>query len=686
MRNNKPMHQMTQLWILAGVIAGTFAVLPAARSEVDLGEPPPAPADLSGLPRPTGIYSVTGGFTVDANSREQVRSFYKAVYLASEGVPMETTSDVANCTPGTNSLTYREAVLRRINWFRAMAGMPATVTFDAPANARAQQAAVVMSRNNALSHYPDGSWLCYTADAADAASHSNLALGNAGPDAITAYIWDFGANNTAVGHRRWLLYPQTQIMGTGDVPATNGFGAANATWVFDGNYGGVRPATRTPFVAWPPAGYLPYQLAYPQWSFALTNANLSGATVSMKSNGVNVAVSVQPYATGIGENSVVWVPMELDYASSSAKMPFNGTDTTYWVMVTNIHYGAVTTGFTYTVTLFDPQVPGSDYAPPTISGPAAPIVGQGNTYSFTSVPWADGYEWRVSQAAPYDFTDGAETGLGNFTVHTTPGYAVQDSSVKAAGAYSFHLAHPSPAKDQLLTLNQSFVPQAGATLTVKSRLGAATSDQVAIIQISDDRGLSWQDLYTQPGTGQPGETSFITRSFGLGAFAGQEVRLRFNYAFSFGNYYPGASAGVGWYLDDITISGAEVRTVLSTNLIVAGTNFTFTPPQPGAFLLDVRAYLFQEFPLAWGPACPVAATTAPPLTVTMQTPVLVGNQVRLDFLTSRAASFQLVQADVPTGPWTTNFAAVLTTNIPGAAYRFHAPVEAAARFYRVQSP
>src|SRR5205809_968253 len=38
-----------------------------------------------------------------------------------------------------------------------------------------------------------------------AAGKSNIALGNAGPDAITAYIEDFGGNNAAAGHRRWIL-------------------------------------------------------------------------------------------------------------------------------------------------------------------------------------------------------------------------------------------------------------------------------------------------------------------------------------------------------------------------------------------------------------------------------------------------------------------------------------------------
>jgi hypothetical protein len=135
-----------------------------------------------------------------------------------------------------------------------MAGVPASVTFNASNNAKDQQAAVMLSANTNVSHFPPPSWKCYTADAAEAAQNSNVAVGYAGADAITGYIWDFGFENAAVGHRRWLLYPQTQVMGTGDVPAQNGRQPANANWVYDGNFNGPRPATRTPFVAWPPAG------------------------------------------------------------------------------------------------------------------------------------------------------------------------------------------------------------------------------------------------------------------------------------------------------------------------------------------------------------------------------------------------------------------------------------------------
>jgi len=673
------------LWICAAVAS------PAAEPPVEiiLGEPPTAPKDVSALPKGPLNWTVTGGFSVDANSREQVRSFFNSVYPSSDGIAMQTTANVATCTPGTNATAFNEAVLRRINWFRAMAGVPASVSLNATFSARDQDAAVIMSRNNALSHFPPPGWSCFTANGANAASNSNIAIGNAGADAITAYIWDFGANNAAVGHRRWLLYPQTKVMGTGDVPVAGAYNSANATWVFDGNYGGPRPATRTPYVAWPPAGFLPYQVAYPQWSFALTNANLSAATVTMKSNGVSVAVALQPYVTGYGETTLVWVPMGLDPASQTLKMPFNGSDTVYTVTITNVQYSTVITGYTYTVTLFDPAVPGADYSPPTIAGTASPLVGQPNPYSFTSISNASSYEWRVTQPGVYSLNDGAEAGLGNFEVATSAGYSVQDSSFKATGTYSFRLAHPIPANSQFLTLNQAFVPKANGNLSVKSRLGYSGDGEAARIQISTDTGSSWQELFSQSGIGDglsaPIENSFVSRSFPLAAFQGKSVMLRFAYTFGSGNYiYPQSSFPIGWYLDDIIVANAEVWTVISTNT-TATTNFTFTPPQTTNYNLDVRAFIFTEFPLEWGPVKTVTAVAAP-LTITMTKPVLNSGQVVLDFTTTGAGSFKLTQADQVTGPWTTNSTATLTTNLPGSAYRFVTPIGPAARFYRVKSP
>src|ERR1043165_6416558 len=329
-------------------------------------------------------------------------------------------------------------------------------------------------------------------------------------------------------------------MGTGDVPEQGNLNAANAVWVFDGNYGGPRPATRKPFVAWPPAGYVPYQMVYPQWSFGMSNVNLSGATVSLRSNGVSVALLMQPYQTGLGEITLVWVPMGLDYTSGDTVFPFNGSDTIYTVAISNI-VGSPNF-YTYTVTVFDPAVPGADYRPPTISGPSQPVVGQNNAYTFTAISNATSYQWRATRPNPFNFSDGAESGLGNFTANTSAGYAVQDSAYHASGSFSFLLAHPNtspnPPPDQTLTLNQVFVPKSNGTLTVKSRLGYAGNGEIAHVQISTDGGVGWQDIYSQVGSDGQGENSFVTRSFQLGAYASNTTQLRFSYTYTPGlNFY-----------------------------------------------------------------------------------------------------------------------------------------------------
>ena len=506
-----------------------------------------------------------------------------------------------------------------------------------------------------------------------------------GADAITAYIWDAGDNNAVAGHRRWILYPQTQVMGTGDVPNQDPYSEANATWVFDSHYGGPRPSTRTPYVAWPPAGYAPYQLVYPRWSFAYPNANFVNATVTMKSNGVAIAAAKETYATGFGENTVVWVPMGLDANSYSTVFPFGGTDTVYTVAISNI-VGAPQSSYTYTVTVFDPAVAGADYFPPVISGPSQPIVGVSNAYTFTAISNATSYQWRSMLRAPYSLFDGAESGLGNFTVNTSAGYAVQDSSVVASGSYSFHLAHPSPT-NQILQLNRLLFPSNNTQVIFKSRLGYATSFQIAMVQVSTTDGAIWQDVYSQPGSGGSGEASFTTRSFTLSDYAGKPMRLRFNYHCGpYDSHYYQTNPGVGWYLDDVIVTNTQQLINVASNSITL-TNFTFTPAQATNYCLQARVLVFTEFPLDWGPVNQVTAVVGTPVIV-LSSPVLTNNQVRIDFTLQSgvATTFKLLQADQVTGTWTTNATAVLTTNVPGVSYRYTTTPGGAARFYRVKTP
>lgn len=592
--------------------------VPPAGEAAQANETPPSgltepqrPQSLEGL---QGALSGTGhrlpqadsGYAVDVSQREAVRLFYKTVFASSAGVASGWTGSISGCNAGDTSADYKAATLRRVNWFRAMAGVPASVQLDAVFNQKAQQAALVMAANNQLSHTPPSSWACYTAVAAEAASKSNLALGRAGADSVAeGYMRDSGANNPAVGHRRWLLFPQTQFMGTGDVDASP---RTNALWVFDANIFGARPAVRDDFVAWPPPGYVPYNAVYPRWSVSYPQADFSAATVAMTENGQTIATRTEVLANtnGAGENTLVWFPGSYADGADWARP---GADTTYRVTVSNVRVGGVARTFIYAVTVFDPDVATTGF---TVSGAATLGAGQTGVYSFEAQPGATDYQWRSVATSAYTLADGAEAGSGNFTVATSAGYDVVAAGVAAGGANAFHLAHPQPV-DQTLQLNAVLVPGAASALSFASRLGLASTAQEARVEVSLDDGASWQAAWTQAGaqsgvTSSFGETSFTTRSVSLAPWAGRSIRVRFRYAFtSGGSYYPQTSSGVGWYIDDIAISGASSVAATGVPTSVAAPGFSYTAQGAGQVLLQARAGMFGYYS-DWSAARTVSVT------------------------------------------------------------------------------
>jgi uncharacterized protein YkwD len=343
-------------FILAGLVLW-FGVNRTLAGNVELGTPPVFTPSQT-LPVTPGWersmelarFAGSGGLTVNPQNRAASRAFFNTHYLALDAA-INWTGDRSDCKAGDTDLSFRDAVLLRLNYYRAMAGVPATVTFSDTYNAMDQQAALMMSVNAQLSHDPPATWTCYSADGDLAASNSNLALGLFGRNAIDAYMKDPGSGNGFVGHRRWIFYPQTQIMGTGDLPFTDGW-AANSLWVIDyDHYSDPRPPTREEFVAWPPPGYVPYQVVFPRWSFSYAGANFSSATVTMTQGGAAVPVVVEALTNGYGENTLVWIPLGL---GSSQSWPKPSRDTSYLVTISNIVIGTGTRTFTYQVSVFDP--------------------------------------------------------------------------------------------------------------------------------------------------------------------------------------------------------------------------------------------------------------------------------------------------------------------------------------------
>lgn len=289
--------------------------------------------------------------SVDNSDRMAMRAYYHNVYRASVGVPMDWNGSVADCLPGTNGWAYIEATLLRVNYFRGMAGLPSVID-DPDWNRKSQAAALMMAAEARLSHHPGQDWACWSAEGAEAAGKSNLYHGRGGPEAIDGYMDDFGEENYFVGHRRWILYPPQQRVGTGSVPTADGRIGANCLWVIGG--AGARP-DQPSVVAWPPAGFVPFQIlpkVSRRWSFSVAGADFASAWVTMRRSGTNVPVIIERLENdrGYGDNSIVWVPQSLPDVAPAE-------DINYEVEVGNYRLGDAIQNYSYRVTIFDGDAP-----------------------------------------------------------------------------------------------------------------------------------------------------------------------------------------------------------------------------------------------------------------------------------------------------------------------------------------
>jgi hypothetical protein len=568
--------------------------------------------------RRRGAPLATGGFPfINTLSREEVRAFYNAVYSSSNGTPIGWNGDVDACIPGESSSAFLDAVLRRINATRALAGVPADVSFNPAALVECQAAALMFSRNEALSHSPPPSWFCYSAIGAAAAARSNLSLGNIGYEALSSQTRDNGSNNARVGHRRWILFPQTQTMASGDVPASGSYPSANCLLVVNsGDSGLPRPTTREAFIAWPPPGYFPNPITPTRWSFSLDDGDFTAAVVSMQGpTGAGIPLVIDHRSSigdpMVGENTMVWHPASMDPNAFFAEWPTLGVDTTYTIAISNIIRNGAAESYNYTVTVFDPSQLGPDTVQLTVAGPTHLSTGIPQAFTHPEVDFASGYQVRLSQPALLSGED-AET-TDNIIIRTDGTYEVHNSNVVQAGSHSFHLAHPSgtPLDDHEIEWDKVILPGAGCELSFSSQLRWAATTQFALVEVSTDEGISWNSIYEQAGSDGPGESNFITRTVPLNAYAGQAIRLRFVYRRA-GVYFVGTADHLGWFIDSILLSDAQELTNSTMMAVPNSDNFSWSSDTPGTYALDMRAQVWDDFSLEWGPVFSLAVTDPPP--------------------------------------------------------------------------
>lgn len=253
-----------------------------------------------------GNAEVSAAKLIDNFNRQAVIDAYLTQLKPGLKVPTGWTGNALNCIAGATSKENKAASLTALNYVRAMADLP-PVKLNSSLSKQAQAGALISEANQRLTHTPSSRSLCYSRDGYRGTSRGNISLtinnnlgelsNTTGARVVVGYMTDPGADNKAVGHRRWILYPRLAEVGLGDTDSANNMVVR----------GGKVTAPKNQWVTWPTAGYFPRELEPEgRWSISYANANFKNASVSVKTPDGLVSPIKKTLRNGFADNTLAW--------------------------------------------------------------------------------------------------------------------------------------------------------------------------------------------------------------------------------------------------------------------------------------------------------------------------------------------------------------------------------------------
>jgi hypothetical protein len=568
---------------------------------------PAVPAPLSNL-------------TVDGNDRSDVISFYQNIYKASENYAsvINWSGNIGNCNEGTFSGAFVDLMRRRVNYYRAMAGVPASIqmndnstvmtigdSYDAdPATLKsfaAQKGALIISRNNLLTHTPPTNVPCFSNAGGNGCLFGNVAIGIYGPPALDFYMKE-DVNNQEAGHRRWMLFDGATNFATGDIPRSGTNASANTLYI---NQRPEEIATVDPrFIPWPPAGYCPWQHATEYLSLSYPGAGFAHATISVSRNGVAQTVDQINRTQGFGNNGIVWrVPSIMTDANTNE-------DAIYDVTVSNISGGGPTS-YSYSIHFIN-----ADYlpTPPALNGITTVAPGGSRNFTITPVDIAEEYRLEVGKksALPTTTLEGAEDATAAFVIPgpvTGTGYNVRSTTYKLTGLKSLNLAFTEVSQqEQWIELDRVLLPKSAASISYFRRISYMNSSTTFVAQYSLNNDGRWKDI---PGTAKAGtsamsgtiretESAFTSKlTFNLPAETiNQPTRIRLLIRKNAPQaFITNATSPSGAFIDDISFTNVDwLSTRRLTNYPLNSTTVTLNASTAGETLAAGSSYTLRLQP------------------------------------------------------------------------------------------
>ncbi len=133
-----------------------------------------------------------------------------------------------------------------------------------------------------------------------------------------------------------------------------------------------------------------------------------------------------------------------------------------------------------------------------------------------------------------------------------------------------------------LILRDVIIPTAGTRFQAQYK--AILNDDDVYVDVSTDRGASWQTLRHFTGTGYDNNWHALTLD--LGFYAGREIMLQVRYVFRGGSYY----ANGGFWMDSVAINNIQQMqwTTLADNLAASAATYTVGSRADGVYHFDVQ--------------------------------------------------------------------------------------------------
>ena len=555
----------------------------------------------------------SAGFQVANTNRNDVLNLWHAAYMASEGYEKRigwTGNYKGNA--GRVSKEFAADVERRINFFRALCGVPPVVKVNSSAKVvvtpedphkpsgstskvqAAQESALLMARNYdpksgsnpAITHDPPQGLVGWSAAAWNGSAKGNIAFGLFGPGAVTEYMIEellrgsvTSAWNSSVGHRRWILLPGATRFATGDQPGTGPYQPPTNTLYISQRADELDETADAGFVAYPAAGFFPAPVNSRFWSLSRADADFSGAKVSMRdAAGRPVPVKGVKTSPTYGDPAIVW---EVDPRASVQSV---SADTAFTVTVSGIVGEGVPTTYQYRVVLIDPfrltcnqSLAGAKAVPAksatVIGAPLVPLAQSRQVTTFVRRPgkWAETAEKR-GRTQVIDRTGGAYPLVARMSDFAGFG--------GVSGKNAFHLTFPTSydliargIPDQIFEIDRAILPKSKARLQFYYRRGFMTKASRLRVEVSSDGGLTWR---ASGKTISGVSNTFYDQEIGIASVplpkSRTPIRVRFRYFVS-GNspiYVHDKKTPTGIFIDDIKTRNCDWLEVSKTTGLPGG--------------------------------------------------------------------------------------------------------------------